>query len=36
VEPTAYSVRCAPASGGGSPRAFGGHAHWSKTMTSCD
>jgi hypothetical protein len=23
LEPTAYSVRCAPASGGGSPRAFG-------------
>jgi hypothetical protein len=27
VEPTPYSFRCAPASGRGSPRAFGIHSH---------
>jgi hypothetical protein len=28
LEPTASSVRCAPASGGGSPRALGVIMHW--------
>jgi SAM-dependent methyltransferase len=36
VEPTAYSVRCAPASGGGSPLAFGVKRHMDVIMTKSD